>query len=157
MSIKTKGTNVWFVFPDSNGSEMVLLGCPKGVSGLSGSKSQIDETCLDSQEMEFGPGMANPQAVTINVDLDWTKVSHRDLIYMDDNDIVTTFIIGFSDGTSAPTVVANTGVITYPNTRSFVSFQGYLADVPLDIAINANVTSAVSIQRSGAKSYHFKV
>jgi hypothetical protein len=46
--------------------------------------------------------------------------------------------------------------VTWPSDRTFIDFEGYLADVPLDIAINANVTSAVSIQRSGGKNFHFK-
>ncbi len=157
MSIKTKGTEVYFVFQNSNGYNMIKLGCPKGVQGLGGAKSQIPETCLDSLEMEFGPGMATPGAITVNLDIDFTKVSHQDLIHMDDNDTITTFVVGLSDGIGIPPTVNNTtGVVSYPTTRTYVSFIGYIADVPLDIQINANVASAVSIQRSGAKTYHFK-
>ncbi len=156
MSIKTKGTELWFVFNNSNGYNIVKFGCPKGIQGLGGAKSQINETCLDSLEMEFGPGMATPGAITVNTDIDWSKVSHQDLIHMDENDTKTTWIVGFSDGTSVPTVNNTTGAITWPSTRSFVEFLGYIADLPLDIQINANVVSAVSIQRSGKKTYHFK-
>jgi hypothetical protein len=157
MSIKTKGTEIWFVFPDSHGFSLVKLGCPKGFQGLSGTKSQIDETCLDSQEMEFGPGMASPQAITIGLDFDDSKVSHRNLIYLDENDITVTWIVGLSNGKSLPTINPTTGAVTWPTDRTFVDFQGYLADVPIDIQVNANVNSQVSVQRSGAKHWHFKV
>lgn len=157
MSVKTKGTELWFLHNGSNGYEIVKLGCPKGISGLGGSKSQIDETCLDSEEMEFGPGMGQPGAITVNLDFDPSKVSHRELIDMDENDTITTWIIGLSDGaTSIVPTVDSAGTITYPATRTFISFSGYIADVPLEIAVNSNVTASVSIQRSGAKTYHFK-
>jgi hypothetical protein len=156
VSLKTKGSELYFVFQNSNGYNMVKLGCPKGVQGLGGAKPQIDETCLDSLEMEFGPGMPNPGAVTVDLDFDPSKVSHQDLIHMDVNDTTTTWIVCLSDGTAPPTVNSGTGVVTYPSTRTYISFSGYIADVPLDLAINANVKSSVSVQRSGAKTFHFK-
>lgn len=152
-----KGTEIWFLKNDSNGNPIVKLGCPKGASGLGGAKTQIDTTCLDSQEMEFSPGMGSPGAVTINFDFDPAKVSHRDLVEMDENDTITTWIIGFSDGpASAVPTVDSAGLITYPATRTFVSFQGYIAELPLDFAINTNVASTASIQRTGAKQFHYK-
>jgi hypothetical protein len=147
---------VFFVFNNSNGYSLVKLGCPKGVQGLGGAKPQIDETCLDSLEMEFGPGMPNPGALTIDLDFDPSKVSHQDLIHMDENDTTNTWIVALSDGTALPTVNAGTGVVTYPTTRTYISFLGYVADVPLDLAVNANVKSSASIQRTGARTFHFK-
>ena len=153
--LSTKGTELYFLFTDSSGTSVVKLGCPKGIQGLGGSKSQIDTTCLDSEEMEFSPGMGSPGAVTVNIDFDPTKISHRDLVEMDENDTITTWIIGLSDGTALPTV-DSAGTVTYPATRTYIEFEGYIADLPLDFAVNQNVQSAASIQRSGAKTYHFK-
>lgn len=153
----TKGTEMYFVFQNSNGYSIVKLGCPKGISGLGGSKPQIDETCLDSLEMEFSPGMGSPGAITVDLDIDYSKVSHQDLVYMDENDTKTTWIIGYSDGKGIPpTVNSSTGVVTYPSTRTYVDFQGYIADMPEDFKVNANVACALSIQRSGAKTRHYK-
>jgi hypothetical protein len=156
ISLKTKKTELFFVFQNSNGYALVKLGCPKGIQGLGGSKPQIDDTCLDSDEMEFTPGMPNPGALTVDLDFDPSKVSHQDLIYMDENDITATWIVALSDGIALPTVNSGTGVVTYPTTRTYINFQGYIADVPLDIAVNANVKSSVSIQRSGKRFFHFK-
>lgn len=156
MALRTKGTEMFFVFQNSNGYSLVKLGCPKGIQGLGGSKPQIDQTCLDSQEMEFGPGMPNPGAVTVDLDFDPSKVSHQDLIYMDVNDITARWIVALSDGTALPTVNSGTGVVTYPSTRTYIDFLGYIADVPLDLAVNANVKSSVSVQRSGTRNFHFK-
>lgn len=156
MAIRTKGTELFFVYNNSNGYNLVKLGCPKGISGLGGSKPQIDETCLDSLEMEFGPGMGSPGAITVDLDFDPSKASHADLINLDENDTTVTWIVGFSDGTALPTVNNSTGIVTYPTTRTYIDFQGYIADLPLDFKVNANVASAASIQRSGAKTWHLK-
>jgi hypothetical protein len=55
-----------------------------------------------------------------------------------------------------PSIDTGTGAITWPSTRTYVEFQGYVADVPLDFQIDKNVGSTVSIQRSGAKTFHWK-
>ena len=148
---------MYIVYNNSNGYNMIKLGCPKGISGLGGSKSQIDETCLDDEEMSFGPGMKSPGALTVDLDFDTSKISHQDLIALDDNDTKTTFVIGFADGKDIPPTVDNsTGIVTYPTTRTYVDFEAYIADLPLDFKVNANVACAVSIQRSGGKTWHYK-
>jgi hypothetical protein len=157
VALAVKGSELFFVKTDSNGPSIVKLGCPKGVSGLGGAKSQLDTTCLDSEEMEFSPGMGSPGAMTVQLDFDPSKVSHRDLVEMDENDTITTWIVALSDGatTIVPTI-DSAGTITFPGTRTFIEFLGYLAEVPLELAVNTNVQSAVSVQRSGAKTYHWK-
>lgn len=157
MSTKTKGTQIWVEVVDSNGAEFVQIGCPTSISGFGGSKSQIDETCLDSEEMEFGPGMATPGAITVNLNFDPAVVSHRELWELFENDAVRRFVIGLSDGpsSSVPTL-DSAGTATFPTDRTFFEFDGYVADFPLEFQINANVTAAVSVQRSGPRVPHWK-
>ena len=158
MSVKSKGTQMFVEVVSSAGCAWVQIGCPTGISGFGGSKSQIDETCLDSLEMEFGPGMASPGAITVNLNFDPAVISHRELWELFENDNVVKFAIGLSDGpaTSIPTFdSACEGV--FPADRTFFEFEGYVADFPLEIALNANLTSAVSIQRSGPRIPHWKV
>jgi hypothetical protein len=107
--------------------------------------------------MEFGPGMASPGAVTVNLNFDPAVVSHRELWDLFENDAIRRFAIGLSDGpsTSIPTFdSADTAI--FPTDRTFFEFEGYVADFPLEFAINANVTSAVSVQRTGARIPHWK-
>lgn len=157
MSVKTKGTQVWVERVTTAGSEWLQIGCPTGVSGLGGAKSQIDETCLDSEEMEYGPGMANPGALTINLNFDPQVISHRELWELFENDEIRNFAIGMSDG--AKTIIPTfdtSGAAVFPSTRTFIQFTGYVADFPLEFALNANVQSAVSIQRTGPRIPHWK-
>lgn len=157
MSVKSKGTTLYVAIENSSGCTLVQIGCPTGISGLGGSKSQIDETCLDSDEMEFGPGMASPGALTVNLNYDPADVSHRELWDLFDNDNVVTFVIGLSDGAKTIVPTADSACeLTFPTTRTFIEFQGYIADFPLEFALNSNIASAVSIQRSGPRTVHYK-
>lgn len=156
MALTTKGTEAWFKLSETGGYHLVKVGCPKGFGPIGGSKSQIDETCLDDTEKQFGPGMASPGAISVPLDFDPSKVSHQQIVEMDLDDLKTTWIVGMADGTSPPTIDTGTGAITWPATRTFVEFQGYVADVPVDFQIDKNVGSTVSIQRSGPKTYHWK-
>jgi hypothetical protein len=156
VSLSTKKTEAWFVLSETGGYALVKVGCPKGIGPIGGSKSQIDETCLDDIEKQFGPGMASPGAITVPLDFDDSKVSHQQIVAMDLDDLKTTWVVGFSNGIAPPVIDSGTGVITWPSTRTYVEFQGYVADAPLDFQIDKNVGMAVSIQRSGPKTYHYK-
>lgn len=154
MAVVTKGTQAWMVFPGTTPS-VVAIGCPTGLTGLGGAKTQIPTTCLDSQENEFIGGMAQPGQVTINLDFDPTKISHQDLWDLNESGVTVQWVVGFSDGSAAPTL-SSAGVLTFPSTRTYVDFEGYVADLPLDFAINSVVKSTMQVQRSGARTLHTK-
>jgi hypothetical protein len=157
MAKVTQGTQMFVEVADTAGSTWLQIGCPTGISGLGGSKSQIDVTCLDSEEMEYLPGMAAPGALTVNLNFDPAVVSHRELWELFNGNQVQRFAIGFSDG--AKTIVPTfdtAGVPVFPTTRTFIEFEGYVADLPLDFAINGVITSALSIQRTGERIAHWK-
>ena len=155
MAMKTKGTELWMVHPTSAGHDMVKIGCPTGISGLGGAASQIEVTCLDSEEQEFLGGFAQPGAVTVNLDFDVTKISHTELWDLFESGTTLDWVIGFSDGTAAPTV-DSAGLVTFPSTRTYVDFSGYVSDLPLDFSLNSVVKSAMQIQRSGGRTLHVK-
>jgi hypothetical protein len=154
MALRTKDTELWLV---KGGTTIVKVGCPTGITGLGGSKPQIDTTCLDSEEAEFIPGLAQPGAVSVEIDFNPANLSHRDLQELDESGDTVQWIIGLSDGAKniVPTI-NSAGVVTFPTTRTFIDFQGYIADLPLNIALNGKVTGSMSIQRSGARGFHFK-
>jgi len=157
MAKVTKGTQLWVEQVTSAGSVWLQIGCPTGINGLGGSKSQIDVTCLDSDEMEFLPGMASPGALTVNLNFDPSVVSHQELWDLFENDNVVKFAIGMSDGAKPilPTF-GSSGAAVFPPKRSFIEFEGYVAALPLDFAINGVVTAPVSIQRTGPRIPHWK-
>lgn len=157
MALTTKGTELFLVQEDSAGFDLIKIGCPTGISGLGGAKSQVETTCLDSEEQEFIAGFAQPGALTVNLDFDPAKISHEELWELSESGDKRKWVIGLSDGaTSIVPAVDTTGTLTFPTTRTFIEFTGYVSDMPLDFALNSVVKSAMQIQRSGPRVLHKK-
>lgn len=66
------------------------------------------------------------------------------------------WVVGWSDGTSLPTADSNCGAVV-PATRSFIHWNGYISDLPFDFALNAVVTSNMTIQLSDFPTFSKKV
>lgn len=156
MSKTTKGTQLYLRIQNSNGYSMVQVGCPTGITGLGGAASQVDDTCLDDEEMKYKPGMPNPGQMTVNLNFDPAVISHQELWDLFNSQEVVPWVVGWSDGKDIPPTVDMSGTITYPTTRTFTSFDGYIADLPLDFAINSLVKSTMQVQRSGPRTMHYK-
>jgi hypothetical protein len=155
--MKTKGTQLFVEIATTAGAAWLQIGCPTGITGLGGAKTAVDDTCLDSDEMESSPGMASPGAINVQLNFDPADTSHRELWDLFENDQTRRFAIGMSDG--AKTILPDfdtAGDPTFPTTRSFIEFQGYVLDLPLDFAVNTNVQSAVQVQRTGPRIPHWK-
>lgn len=157
MAVKTQGTEMWFVLNDSHGYSIAKVQCPTGIQGLGGARNQIDITCLDDEEMQYVGGMPNPGTLTANINFDGANVSHQELLRLFKTGDTTQFIIGFRDGTAPPTINNSTGILTFPTTRTYLEFDGYVSDFPFDFTINSVVKTAMQIQRSGPVNEHFKV
>lgn len=152
--ILTKGTQLYILDPRTPplGDVITKLECPKSITGLGLSTPQIDITCLDSEAMEFVPGMPNPGAATIGLDFDTAKDSHMLLEDLNAEQVIAQFAIGLSDGVDiAPIGTDSQGDFDLPDTRTWVVFQGYVADLPLDFALNSTVQSNFTVQQSGRR------
>lgn len=152
--ILTKGTQLYILDPRTVpfGDVITKLDCPKSISGLSLSTPQIDTTCLDSTAMEFVPGMPSPGAATIGLDFDTAKESHMLIEDLNKNQVVAQFAIGLSNGVDIPpTGIDSQGDFILPTTRTWIVFTGYVADLPLDFAINSTVQSNFTVQQSGRR------
>lgn len=143
MAIKTQNTRFWFKKDADTLVEIVIT----SLGGLSGSRDQIDTTTLVSEEREYLAGFASPDPVQIGINYDPANLAQRDLRALYDSGNKTRWIAGLSDGTSAPTIAAD--VITYPTTRTFLSFDAYVANFPREFGLNDAVRSNVTLQRSG--------
>lgn len=154
MSMKTKGTRLYLIDPRNN--QLSTIECPKSVTGLGLSKPQLDETCLDSDTITFGPGMATPGTASVVLDFDTAKDSHMLIDDLEENDVTAKWALGFSDGTAAPTVGSD-GDFVLPTSRSWVIWEGYISDVPLDFALNANVAQTFQIQTTNRRRIIRKV
>lgn len=152
MAQKSQKTELFYL---SAPAVMTKVANLTAVTGTGGAVSQIDITNLDSTEMEYLAGLGNPGAVSAPIDFTPANTGHQALLALFQSGATVPWVIGLSDGTAPPTAAGST--ITYPATRTYVTFQGYIADFPIDAAVNSKLTTAMTIQRSGAKTVNFKV
>lgn len=151
MAQKTQGTELFYV---KSASVVVKVGKVTGITGTGGGNDKIDTTDLDSTEKESIAGLPDPGAVATPLNFDPQNPVHQDLYELWQSGASVQWIVGLSDGTAPPTVALS--VVTYPDTRTFFDFTGYIADFPIDAAVNSKLESAMTIQRSGPKTPHWK-
>jgi hypothetical protein len=151
MSVKTQGTELYFV----DSAAVLKLTCPTGITGLGGSRDQIETTCLDNlDDKTYASGLGNPGQVSVPFVFKPTEASQQALFDLHDSGDVTEWLIGFSDGTTAPTLVS--GELSIGTTRTSAKFDGFVADVNIDVATNEIVRGTMTIQRSGNVSWVWK-
>lgn len=145
MSIKTAGTRLYYI----DGTDGVrTVGCVTSISGVSAARDQIEITCLEDLARSYEAGMVTPGAVTFGVNFDPSDDSHVALhdLYVSGESVQ--WAIGWSESDDAP-VLDTDGEFSYPTTRTFLEFDGYISDLPFEFALSAVVTSSISIQMSG--------
>jgi hypothetical protein len=157
MAIKTQGSELYFIDPEASsaGPAVVKIGCVTTLTGLTAARDQIETTCLDSAGREYVAGMATPGAAQFGINFDPSDPSHIRLheLYRTGTDLE--FALGWSDFTPpppaagpAPTLDSNNDFVL-PTGRTWITFGGFINDLPFDFALNTVVTSTVSVQVSG--------
>lgn len=156
MSVLAQGTNVYFIDPDDN--SIVTVQCATNFNPGGNPADQIEDTCLEDSDRSYRPGLRTPGQASLTINADPTNTSHIRMHELAETDPPPTlkWAIGWSDGTAAPTA-DSAGDFVLPTTRTWFSFQGYIADFPFDFALNTVVTSNVAIQRSGGSTWTKKV
>lgn len=155
-SLKTQGTGLFFV--GGTPAAVMKLTCPTGITGIgAGTRDQIDDTCLDElAERSFTAGLSSPGAMSVPFVFKPGEASQQALFDLKASGDKIEWIIAFSDGTVAPTLVVD--VFTQPaNTaRTSVKFTAFVSEVTIDVATNEVVRGSLSLQRSGSDAWVFK-
>ncbi len=146
--VRTQGTELFLIDPGAP-TVVITMACPTGITGLGGAADQIDITCLSSVEREFARGFLNPGQLTVPFVLYPTDDSHQTLFALKESGDTLSWMIGLSDGTTAPTAVAGALVAPAASDRTTFAFSGYIADITLDMATNEVVRGTMLVQRSG--------
>jgi hypothetical protein len=146
MSLDSQGTKMYFIDPDS--FALTVVGCPISIGGFSAPRDEREVTCLEDLARSYEAGMITPGALTPTLNFDPSDASHARLYELYDSGQSVDWAIGFSDGTSDPTVDSN-NEFDFPTTRSFLEIGGYVSDFPFEFALGASVASAMSIKMSG--------
>lgn len=155
MSKLTQGTKIYVIDPRGSDPVVLAIECATAFNPGGAPKSQIDDTCLDEETaMRYRAGLMAPGQATININADPENDSHIALHEMYNDPTVENlkWAVGWSDGTAVPTIDSN-GDFDLAATRTWLTFEGYIADFPFDFQGNAVVSTVVSIQRNGALAW----
>lgn len=143
MSLKTQGTQLYFIDPETE--QVITVGCTTSIDKSGGANNSVEAYCLDSFDPTVHPGTRQPVTLTIGINFDPTNEAHVRLHEMFEASPPekTYWAYGLSDGTSDPTVGSEG--FDFPSDRTFYSLYGFVSDLPNNIAGNAVVACTVSI------------
>jgi len=130
--IKTQGTELYWA---SAATAVTRVVCPTSISGLGGARDQIETTCLDdTTDKTFTGGLGNPGQVTVAFNVHKSEISHEALLDLKESGAEVSWGIYSSDAATAPTAIGSAmqSVVGRVSAR----FQGYVADVAIDIGTN---------------------
>lgn len=157
MSKLVQGTQIYFIDPDDS-TVMEIKGVTSHNPGGT-AKDQVEDTTIADSARSYLGGLGTPGQAAFGLNADPEEPSHIRLFELsqENSERKYKFAVGWSDGKGiAPTADSN-GDFVLPTTRTWYVFTGYVADFPFDFAINAVVSSAVNVQRSGAGEWTKKV
>ena len=148
-AVKTQGTQLFLIDElSSAGPEILTILCATNLSGLGAAREQIETTCLEDDARTYVGGLATPGQLTVTVNFDPDNESHYRLYELWKLNENFKMAIGFGPETSVPTIGSD-GDFDLPTDRTFITFEGYVVDLPLEMALNSVVTAAIPIQVSG--------
>lgn len=158
MAIKTQGTQLYFIDDlVTGGPEIVKVECATGLSGLSNPREQIETTCLESDTREYEGGLSTPGQLSVTINFDPANASHLRLYELwKANGPNIKFAIGVGEPRDTDPTLDTAGDFNFPTSRSYIEFEGYVADIPLEFVLNSVVTSTVAVQVSGSYTIHPK-
>lgn len=155
MALKTARTSLYFLNPlGTGGFEVITVGCATSISGIGASRDQLESTCLEDSARSYEAGLGTPGQATFTINFDPADDSHIAVYDLWRSGEKVDWALGLSDGPAAPASLVPPTLDTagdgfnLPSTRSWITFNGYIADVPLDLALNSLITANVTIQVS---------
>ncbi|HDZ55373.1 MAG TPA: phage tail protein [Pseudomonas xinjiangensis] len=162
MAILSQGSQVYVLAPTkADPSIFEVLTVPSATAFTPGGNpaDQIEVTTLEDRDSRrYRAGLRTPGQASLTVNFDPSEAAHIRMFELSQMNPAPTlkWALGWSDGTEAPTVAIGGYDFVLSTARTWYTFEGYLSDVPFDMAANAVVTSAVTIQRSGAAGLTMK-
>lgn len=123
--VLTQGTQVWIEHGDSAAPTLTKMDCITSIGLGDDSVSDIDDTCLEETDTKTSqPGLNTPGDGELAIKTDPLNASHMKLLQLAENREPVKVYIGWSDGTTAPTLATKT--VTLPTTRTFSTFNAIL-------------------------------
>lgn len=153
--VPTKGTDLFFVDPDT--CVPVLVGCITSFSGLDVPVDQVETTCLSDLNRTYIAGLGTPGTATFTIQFDPQDASHIRLSEIKASGSPNMYwAVGFGDGTATPVAGSPCDFDTFPTSRTFIEFEGFINSFSFDASLNSVWTSTIGIQVSGDPTIHAK-
>lgn len=152
-SVKTQGTQLYFLDETVSPSVVVEIGCPTAYNPGGSASDQIETTCLGDTERTYVTGLLTPSQETFEIVFDPANTSHRRLETMLASGEQVTWYAGLSDGTNAPTISG--GQLVAAASRTGFKFTASVQSLNYAIPINEVVRATVTLQRSGARTWTY--
>lgn len=154
-AVPTKGTSLFFIDPDT--CAVVEVGCITSFDGLDVPIDQVETTCLQDLVRSYMSGLGTPGTATFGINFDPQDPSHLRLQEIKAAGSPTMFwAIAWGDGTAQPVAGSPCDFDTFPTSRTFIEFEGFINSFSFSFALNAAVASTVGIQVSGDPTIHPK-
>lgn len=154
MATKTQGTQLFIIDPDgSGGPSVVTVECAISIDGISGSREQIEITCLEDVARAYEAGLITPGTMTVTIQADSRNESHVRIHELYVSGTKFDAAIGWGNGTAVPSIGSDE-TFDFADTRDYIAmYQTYISDFPFNFELNAVVTSAVTFQLSGLPTW----
>ena len=151
--VATQKTNLYWRRLSGGTYSIVKIPGVTSLASSPGSPQKIDVTDMDSTAVESLAGLQDNGQLQVALNRLPYNDGNRDdqILYLTQaNGDVSLYIIGLSDGTAPPTVDSGSGVVTYPNTRSWMHFSGSFVGASSNIAARDAVRITAPIEISGS-------
>ena len=151
--VLTQGTQVWIKHGDS--PTLTKMSCITGIELGDDSPTEIANTCLEERDTAtsmYGLNTPGEGSITINTDPD--NASHITLLQLADEMAGVEVIIGWSDGTSEPTLSVDE--VTLTEDRTFTTFQAVLRASSPTFEPDSLVAHTVSMKRQSKAVTQYK-
>ncbi|MGQ7243706.1 phage tail tube protein [Salinicola sp. V024] len=131
-------------------TDVIDLACIESVDPGTTSRGQVALTCLQDQEAQFAPGLDTPGTANFVLIVDPQSTVQTELYQMYNDRETIEFVIGWADGTAAPTVDAETSELDFSSAdRSFIVTECYISEFNFTFEADNVVKANVTLQLSG--------
>lgn len=151
--VLTQGTKVWVL----HGSVPTLtrMDCITSIELGDDSVTDIDDTCLEETETKTSQaGLTTPGEGSIRIKTDPDNASHMTLLGLAEERAQVKIYVGWSDGTSAPTLESDDA--TLPKDRTFSVFEAELRVTSPTFEADSLVEHNIPMKRQSKVSTIFK-
>jgi hypothetical protein len=146
--LRTQGTEVWVC---DAAASIKKVGNLIDIGEFGKNAGDIDSTNLDSTARERLAGLPDNGDLTLQINVDPLSAAHKYLSSTAGTAARREFLVGFSDGTAAPTVAVGTEVITAPTGRSSQKFLGVVKSYRFGVGgVDGLLKATVTVGISGA-------